>query len=42
MRKDIAPPTVENIAVAIVKEQNDLNEFEWNVYLINLKKERKN
>ena len=40
MRKDIAPPTVENIAVAIVKEQNDLNEFEWNVYLINLKKEK--
>lgn len=39
MKKDILPPTVENIAVAVVKETNELNETEWNAYLINLKKE---
>ena len=40
MKKDIIPPPVENIAVAVVREINDLNEFEWNVYLVNLKKEK--
>ncbi|MGZ4035529.1 MAG: hypothetical protein ACXVP4_11735 [Bacteroidia bacterium] len=40
MKKDIVPPTVENIGVAVIKEQNDLNETEWNVYLINFKKEK--
>jgi hypothetical protein len=40
MKKDIAPPTVEDIAVAVIKETNELNETEWNVYLINLKKEK--
>lgn len=39
MKKDIIPPVVEDIAVAVVKEQNELNETEWNVYLLNLKKE---
>lgn len=39
MKKDINPPIVENIAVAVVKEQNELNESEWNVYLLNLKQE---
>ena len=39
MKKDIVPPIVENIAVAIVKEQNDLYESEYNVYLLNLKQE---
>lgn len=39
MKKDIVPPIVENIAVAIVKEQNDLYEPEYNVYLLNLKQE---
>ena len=39
MKKDIIPPVVEDIAVAVVKEQNDQNETEWNVYLLNLKKE---
>jgi hypothetical protein len=39
MKKDIAPPIVEDIGVAVVKELNDLNEIEWNVYLINFKKE---
>jgi len=38
MKKDITQPIVENIAVAIVKEQNELDESEWNVYLLNLKK----
>ena len=40
MKKDITPPVVEDIAVAIVKERNELAEFEWNVYLLNLKKEK--
>jgi hypothetical protein len=40
MKKDIAPPIVENIAVAVVKEQNEFGESEWNVYLLNLKKEK--
>ncbi len=40
MKKDITPPTVENVAVAVVKETNDLNELEWNVYLLNLKNEK--
>jgi len=39
MKKDIIPPIVENIAVAIVKEQNELDEDEWNVYLLNFKHE---
>ena len=40
MKKDIVPPAVENIAIAVVKETNDLNELEWNVYFLNLKKEK--
>ena len=40
MKKDILPPTVEDIGVAVVKELNELNEQEWNVYLINFKKEK--
>lgn len=39
MKKDIIPPLVEDVAVAIIREQNEQNETEWNVYLINLKKE---
>lgn len=38
MKKDIIPPVVEDVAVAVVKEVNELNETEWNVYLINLQK----
>lgn len=37
MKKDINPPKVENVAFAIVKDINELNEEVWNVYLINLK-----
>jgi hypothetical protein len=37
MKKDILPPEVKDVAVAVVKEQNELAETEWNVYLINLK-----
>jgi hypothetical protein len=40
MKKDIAPPLVENVAIAIVKEQNELSETIWNVYLINLRQEK--
>lgn len=37
MKKDILHPEVKDIAVAVVKEQNELGEEEWNVYLINLR-----
>ena len=40
MKKDIVPPAVEDIAIAVVKEINELNQLEWNVYLINMKEER--
>lgn len=40
MKKDIIPPIVEDVAVAVVREENELHEAEWNVYLINLKKEK--
>src|SRR5688572_21304364 len=39
MKKDIIPPVVEDIAVAVVKELNELSEEVWNVYLLNLKDE---
>lgn len=39
MKKDITPPKVEDIAVAIIKEVNELGGEEWFVYLINLKGE---
>lgn len=39
MIKDIQPTEVTDIAVAVVKEQNELAEDVWNVYLLNLKKE---
>lgn len=40
MKKDILRPEVKDIAIAIVKEQNELAEVIWNVYLLNLKKEK--
>ena len=40
MKKDIHPPEVKDIAVAVVKEENELSEIIWNVYLLNLKKEK--
>lgn len=39
MKKDIIPPLVEDIALAIIKEQNELAEDVWNVYMLNLKRE---
>jgi hypothetical protein len=39
MKKDIIPPLVEDIGVAIVKEINKEGAEEWNVYLLNFKKE---
>jgi len=39
MRKDIVHPVVEDIALAVVKDENELAQAEWNVYIINLKKE---
>jgi len=37
MKKDINPPKVEDIIVAVVQEKNELNQDIWNVYLINQK-----
>ena len=39
MKKDINPSKVENVAVAVVLEKNEINEDIWNVYIINQKKE---
>jgi hypothetical protein len=39
MKKDINPPAVKDVAVAIVKDKNDVQEDIWNVYIINYKKE---
>ncbi|MFN4233361.1 MAG: hypothetical protein ACK4IK_01000 [Bacteroidia bacterium] len=46
MKKDIIPPIVEDIAIAIVQENDSplaetlKSEEEWNVYIINLKKDK--
>ena len=37
MIKDINPPVVNDIAVAVVQEKNEQDELVWNVYLLNLK-----
>jgi hypothetical protein len=37
MKKDIPSLIAEDIAIAIVKEQNELQENQWNVYLLNMK-----
>lgn len=39
MKKDINPPKVENVAVAVIREVNELNKHIWNVYLINERKQ---
>lgn len=36
MKKDINPSAIKDVAVAVVKEKNEINEDVWNVYLINL------
>ena len=38
MQKDIIPPIVENIAIAILKDEF-AEGVQWNVYLLNLKEE---
>lgn len=40
MIKDIPELKVENIAIAIVKEKNEHDEWVWNSYLINLKDDK--
>lgn len=35
MKKDIQIPIVENVTLAVARERNLLNQFEWKVYLIN-------
>lgn len=35
MKKDIVFPTVEGIAIAIVRKINEINQSEWYVYFIN-------
>ena len=42
MKKDINPSPIKDVAVAVVKEVNELNQEVWNVYLINMKDERIN
>ncbi|MBX7094290.1 MAG: hypothetical protein K1X56_06175 [Flavobacteriales bacterium] len=37
MKKDIEIPVMKDVAVAIVNEKNELNQDEWNAYLVNLK-----
>ncbi len=37
MRSDIEHPEVTDIALAVVKDTNELGEDEWAVYLLNLK-----
>ncbi len=39
MKKDIRFPVVEDIAVAVVREENEKNTPVWNVYLLNLRNE---
>jgi hypothetical protein len=39
MKKDINPTVVTNVAIAIVKDKNTLNEDVWNAYIINYKNE---
>ncbi len=40
MIKDIPELIVEDVALAVVKEENELAETIWNTYLINLKKDQ--
>ncbi|OFY86700.1 MAG: hypothetical protein A3K10_09290 [Bacteroidetes bacterium RIFCSPLOWO2_12_FULL_31_6] len=35
MKKDINHPIIKNVAVAVVKEKNELNAIIWNVYIFN-------
>ena len=37
MKKDIDHPEVEDIAVAVIKETNDMGEENWYAYFLNLK-----
>lgn len=39
MKKDIILPPVEDIVLAVIREKNEKEGEEWNVYLLNLKKE---
>lgn len=40
MIKDIPELKVENVAIAIVREKNELDETVWNSYLLNLKDQK--
>lgn len=35
MKKDIEFPTVEGVQIAVARKKNDVNEFDWYVYLLN-------
>lgn len=39
MKKDIVQPKIEQVAVAVVKEKNEINQTIWNVYIINQRTE---
>ena len=40
MKKDINPSVIKDVAIAVVKEKNELQEDVWNVYLINLQNKK--
>lgn len=40
MKKDINPSPIKDVAITVVKEVNELNQDEWNVYLINMTDEK--
>lgn len=40
MKKDINPSQIKDVAITVVKEVNELNQDEWNVYLINMTDEK--
>ncbi|MDQ3046850.1 MAG: hypothetical protein M3R27_04820 [Bacteroidota bacterium] len=40
MKKDITPPEVTDIAVAVIREKNETGEYEWNAWLVNMKNEK--
>ncbi len=39
MKEDIERPKVINVGVAMVKERNELQNWEWNAYIFNLRDE---
>lgn len=40
MKKDISPPIVKNVYLAIIAKEHETGEFEWIAYLINNRNEK--